>query len=335
MTKRQLQFRRNEQLENLLQELNTLLEPVENTVIENFKSPKYPLILLVGCARSGTTLLMQWLATTGLFAYPTNFLSRFYAAPYVGAKIQQMLADPQYNFRDELSDFGGELSFRSNLGKTSGVLAPNEFFYFWRRFFPYGEIQYLDDHSLKKMETDKFVSEVAAIEAVFDKPLTMKGLLINWNIPFVSGLFSRILFIHVKRNPLYNAQSLLEAREKFFGNRESWYSLKPIEYQYLKRLSPCHQVAGQVYYTNRAIEDGLSQTETSRWLQIRYEDFCTSPEAVFEQVKEKLTLQDYQINSGYQGVSGFSSANSVRLSPADFNEVEAAYEEFSRADGVG
>jgi len=298
-------------------------------VAKKFKAPRHPVILLVGCARSGTTLLMQWLASIGKFAYPTNFLSRFYAAPYIGAKIQQMLSDPQYNFRDELSDFGSEFSFQSNLGKTTGVLAPNEFNYFWRRFFPYGEIQYLDNQSLNQVDTAGFLSELAAIESVFDKPFAMKGVLINWNIPFVDSLFEQVLFIHVKRHPHYNAQSLLEARESFLGDRNQWYSLKPREYHELENFDPFHQVAGQVFYTNRAIENGLKQVDVSRWLEITYDDFCESPQLVYEQLAEKLMFQKYTNLSNYQGPQQFESNNTIRISPENFKKIELAHEKYS------
>ena len=55
---------------------------------------RFSKVFVVGALRSGTTLFTQWLATTGLTAYPTNLLSRFYGAPLVGAKIQQLLTDP-------------------------------------------------------------------------------------------------------------------------------------------------------------------------------------------------------------------------------------------------
>ncbi|GAH14530.1 unnamed protein product, partial [marine sediment metagenome] len=29
--------------------------------------------------------MMQWLASTEMFAYPSNLLSRFYGSPYIGA----------------------------------------------------------------------------------------------------------------------------------------------------------------------------------------------------------------------------------------------------------
>ena len=329
---RRQEFERNEKLEGLLQEINSILEIAEDRILERYHMPRYPVVLIVGCGRSGSTLMLQWLARTGRFAFPTNLLSRFYAAPYIGARIQQMLTDPQFNFRNELGEFSNEINFSSLLGKTQGLLAPNEFWYFWRRFFPYGEIQYLDDQALEKVDVSSFVAELAAIEAAFGKPLALKGLIINWNIPFLSSILDKVLFIHVTRHPLYNAQSLLEARTSFFGNQRQWYSFKPREYDDLKDLNPYEQVASQVYFTNRAIEKGLAQIDNSRWMKISYEEFCDAPAEVFKQILGKLEQQGFRVKWSYPGVKNFQSTNQTRLSEKDFNEIIRAWENISEKD---
>jgi len=327
---RRKKFQRNEKLESLLKEINGILGPVEEDILENYRMPKYPVVLIVGCARSGSTLMMQWLARTGIFAYPTNLLSRFFGAPYIGALIQQLLTAPEFNFNNEILDFNNEISFSSDFGKTRGALAPNEFWYFWRRFFHYGEIQYLDEQSLQRVDAAKFVAELAAIEAVFDKPFASKGIIINWNIPYVSSILDKVLFIHLKRHPLYNAQSLLETRVKFYDDQRSWYSFKPTEYNELKELNPLEQVAGQVYYTNNAIERGLGKIDFSRWLQVSYEEFCASPKQVFYQILEKLALQEFEIdNLDYMGPERFQSTNQIRLPEEYCRRIINTYKHFS------
>jgi len=328
MNQRRQQFLRNQNLESLLSNLNGLLAPVQQEVRRNFQKPKYPLILIVGCARSGSTLMMQWLANSNQFTYPTNFLSRFYASPYIGAMIQQMLINPAYQYKEEFSDVKNLTLFQSDLGKTSGLFAPNEFYYFWRRFFKYGDIQYLNENEARKVDADGFFSELASIESVFEKPLAMKGHLIGWNIPFFYSLFSNVIFLHVRRDPIYNAQSLLEAREKFYGDQSQWYSFKPVEYPILKDLPPHQQVSGQVYFTNRAVQQGLSAIEKLNWLSVSYEEFCKSPQKTYRQLRERLALFGYEITSHYTGPKRFESTNQVRLSKRQFSLISKAYEEF-------
>ena len=142
LSNRTRQYARNIQLEELLSELSGLLGPVDERVSAQFERPKWPPLFLVGSPRSGTTFVMQLLNATGQFAVPTNLLSRFYYAPYVGAKIQQVLTDKNFDYNNEMGDFASSGEFNSSLGKTTSALAPNEFTYFWRRFIPNYDPQY-------------------------------------------------------------------------------------------------------------------------------------------------------------------------------------------------
>ena len=328
-TTRQEEFRRNSKLEDLLQELNSLLGPLEEEITQSYRMPRYPVVFVVGVPRCGSTLVMQWLANSGRFAYPTNLLSRFYGAPYIGAKIQQLLTAPEYNFNDEILDFAGEISFSSNLGKTQGALAPNEFWYFWRRFIPNTEPQYLDRETLSKVQSAEFVAELAALESVFGKPWAMKGLILELNIPFLSSILDKALFLFVRRHPFYNIQSLLESRVRYYGDRRVWYSIKPQEYEMLKNLDPFDQVAGQVYFTNRAIQKGLEKIDTPRTLVVGYEDFCNNPKLVFDQISTKFHDQEVHVSWDYKGPRQFSSANQVRLPKQDCTRIMASYERWS------
>jgi hypothetical protein len=324
---RRQEHQRNEKLEGLLKEINELLGPVESEAIENFERTKYPAVLIMGSPRSGTTLLLQWLSTLGHFSYPTNILSRFYNAPYIGAKIQLMLT--RHDFNREIFDFNETVPFASNLGKTKGALAPNEFWYFWRRFFHFKEIQRLEDNELKNVDHRTFVAEIAALESVFGQPFAMKGMIVNWNIPFVDRILEKVLFIYIKRSPFLNIQSLLTARINYYGDERGWYSFKPPEYPDLADRNACEQVAGQIYYTNRAVEEGLDHVDQSRSLQITYEDLCRAPRAVFEKIADKLRAQGYEGHLTYRGAPSFHASDRIRLSPEKVKEVVAAYKKFS------
>lgn len=329
MNERQRAYRRNERLEALLKELNELLETAQKPVLARYAVPRYPVVLIVACARAGSTLMLQWLAGTGCFAYPTNLLSRFYGAPYIGARIQQLLTDPRYSFRDEFADYTREITFTSELGKTRGILSPNEFWYFWRRFFHFGEIQTLDDDALQRVNTAGLLRELAAWEAACEKPILLKAHIINWIIPFVARTLDKVLFIHITREPLYVAQSLLESRQKYFGTVDEWYSFKPPEYEGLKTASPLTQVAGQVYFTNAAISRGLSQVDKRKWMQVGYEAFCENPAGVFSDIGEKFLQQGCPCDWMYQGPESFTCSNDLRLTAREAEEVMEEYRRYS------
>ncbi len=328
-TERDAAFQRNQRLEDLLRRINGLLGQAETDVLAQFQQPKYPVVLIVGPPRSGTTLMLQWLAATGQFSYPTNLLARFYGAPHIGALIQQLITDPRYNYKDELLDAvpAGD-RFRSDLGKTRGMLQPSEFWYFWRRFVPHVHPEYLDEAAVARIDGRGFAAGVASIEGVFDQPFAMKGINLQYNLAALAGILDKVLFLHTRRHPFYNIQSLLGARRTFFGNIDSWYSVKPREYPDLADKEPHEQVAGQIYYTNRHIERELESLDPAQGLTVDYEDFCASPETIFEALRGKLAALGYPL-AAYRGPASFEVKNQVRVDPAERDRILEAYQRVS------
>ena len=322
---RQPEHRRNPRLEALLDEISGLLGPVESEVAARYHMPAYPVVLVMGLPRCGSTLTMQWLAASGRFGYPSNLLSRFYAAPYVGARIQQLLTDPQFSFGDELHDLASAVGFDSTLGKTRGALAPNEFWYFWRRFIPNVEPRKLTGEELSAVRSAEFTAELAALEAAFDKPLAMKGLILALDIPFLDRLLDNVLFLHVHRHPFYNVQSLLESRERYYGDRAGWYSIKPPEFDWLQDEDPITQVVGQVAFTSRAMQADLAQVDPARRLDVSYEAFCADPGAVWDQITQRLRAQGMSADWPYTGPQRFPDTNQCRLSAGDTQAVLDTY----------
>lgn len=329
---RKEEFQRNTHLEDLLAEINNLLSPVEEELAQQYHMPRYPVAFVVGVPRCGSTLMMQWLAKTGCFAYPTNLLSRFYAAPAVGARIQKLLTDPMYNFRDEILDFSQPIDFQSNLGKTRGALAPNEFWYFWRRFIPNNEPRWLNETEEQQVRNKAFAAALASLEAAFDKPLAMKAIILQLNIPLLSSMLEKALFIYIRRDPLYNAQSLLESRVKYYGNRQDWYSIKPREYERLRQLDPLWQVAGQVVFTSRAIQLGLQQINPDRYLQVDYASFCAKPEQVFHAIQEKLAQQGHPTSWQYTGPATFDNLDHLRITQEERDQIALAVQTFEKEE---
>lgn len=288
-------FARNDRLEVLLRDLNGDMWTAEQKLLEHYDKPRLPLIFVMGPHRSGTTLFMQWLANTGLVAYPTNLLSRFYCAPILGAKIQLLLTDSRYSFRRELADLAGHVEYKSENGKTDGVLAPNEFWYFWRRFLADSSRDIWTDEELRKtMNTQTMLAELAGIVDVFKRPFAAKGMLFNYNIPFLSSIFEKVLFVQIRRDPIENVASILEARRRQHGHASSWYSFKIPEYPALKEMGPVMQSAGQQYFISKAVDSGMAFLSENQRMVVDYEAFCASPRSVFNVLCEKLDLDATQ-----------------------------------------
>jgi len=321
-------FQRNKELELLLDELSGYLHPVELQIQQNLVKPALPPLLLIGNPRSGTSIFMQFLGITEQFAVPTNLLSRFYYAPFVGSKIQLLLTDRRFDFKGELTDVKVTTESESKLGKTMGLLAPNEFFHFWRQFLPNYDLEYLNDLRSNKIDIEGLRKGVAAIESVFQKPFAAKAIILQYNLDLLSKIFENFLMVYIMREPIFIMQSILLAREEFYGDRNIWWSVKPKEYENLKEMDVYHQIAGQVYYTEKSIEKGLKIITEKKQLIIKYEEFCNSIPKVYDQIVNKYSSLGITLNNQYKGPPTLKMRNKYYLHKKDLKQLETAYSDF-------
>lgn len=265
--------------DQLLQNVNDILAPLEKQCISKFTKPHFPVVIIIGAPRSGHTLLSQLLAASGGFGYVSNFVARFWSAPYIGAQIELALGIRQLESMQRYS---------SEYGRTTGWIGPHEFGNFLRRFFTFTETHKVELDKLPK--EDEFTRELAALESVYEKPLFLRNIIYGLNISLLSKTALELIFVVCRRSVLYQAQSILIARQTIHGDKEKWWSLRPKEYDYLKRLPYWQQIIGQIYYTYREIESGLAEIESSRRLDIHYSDLCANPRREVRRIIESVEL---------------------------------------------
>ncbi|MDU8944069.1 sulfotransferase [Ovoidimarina sediminis] len=293
-TERRPAFRRNPALEALLQRLSQALEPCD----PGQPAPQPPPLFIVGTPRSGTTFATQWLAASGAFSVPSNFIARFWRAPFVGAMAQAMLTDPALDFRGEFADITpAKPGTRSDLGKTEGMLAPSEFWYFWRGIFPGDGDIAVDLDQATGAEFDLFRRHLAALgEALGGRPVALKGMIVNHQIATLAHHIPDARFLYVERDPLAAAWSLLSARERHNGDRAIWYSFATPDKADLLKRDPLDQVAGQIARIRKDIRAAFAALPDTRHLTLDYRTLCTDPGAAFAQVsglyeKEGVALE--------------------------------------------
>ena len=319
--------RRNPALERLLAELAADLAPAAAAVHARGGAPRRPVVLVVGCPRSGTTLLYQWLAAGGGLAYPSNLVSRFFAAPWIGARVHRLLTDPACDHQGELTLERplDPAPYRSRLGKTRGLAAPHEFWYWWRRFLPEGPTHALTPAQEAAVNTAALRAELAAWEEAAGRPLLLKALILDWNLPWLARVLPTALFLHVRRDPLWTMQSLLLARRSHTGRWDRWYSFRPPAYARLRALPPAEQVAGQVHATVTGVERGLAAVAPTRWLEIDYGELCRRPAAVHARVRNLLRAHGEELPP-YTGPDSFPERRERRLPAGLFDRLPRAWQ---------
>ncbi|WP_372997164.1 sulfotransferase [Marinobacter sp.] len=317
-------FQPNEKLNGLITQLRELLEPLQLSVDKQSGLPKHPVIGIVGCPRSGTTFMTQLLAATGSVSFPTNLLSRFAYAPHIGALIQQLLLNPEYDLGEEFADLRPTSGFSSNVGKTHGALGINEFFHFWRRFFPVHDPGHLSQEQLDCVDIGTLRQELASIQAVYGMPFMSKVMMLQYNLAYFMEKIPELKIVHVQRDPLYLMQSVTQARLKYYGTDKIWWSVKPKEYSFLKDAAPATQVAGQVLYTENAIQEQLAGVSKDRWITASYEDVCANPRSFLEELAQRFSMPEL-IRDLSNIESRYTSGNSIRLSEEELEHLMREY----------
>lgn len=280
---------RDPELEGALKHLNERIAAGKLAIGAPPAVPELPVVFIVGCARSGSTLLLQWLANAGTLCYPTNIMSRFYADAGLGALVHRVLHD--LDRRGEIFPEGGSApAFRSELGRSKGAAAPHDFGYFWRNYFSFGDHQGELTRKPGPKETADMVGDIAAIQRVFGKPLVMKAMQLDWHIPLLYRAFPGSLFLFSRRDPMRNAWSLMKARQDYFGDATHWYSFKPEEYDRIKELPPWEQCVAQVHYTEQAVVRGLSELPGEAWMTVRHEAFCDDPHSFHARIASRIGI---------------------------------------------
>jgi hypothetical protein len=137
-----------------------------------------------------------------------------------------------------------------------------------------------------------------------------------------------LFFVHVRRHPRYVMQSVLLARRQYYQRDDIWWSVKPREFDWLSRLSPAAQIAGQIYFTDQAIQQALIALPDARSATVDYEILCADPGRVLEDLNDRLRQLDYTWPT-WQTEDSFTCRNSVKLEASELEPMERYYEQFA------
>lgn len=272
----QKRFGKDPSYEKFIAGVNDTLRPLEEAGYVD-DMPDQCTLHIVGVPRSGTTLTSQLIASSLDVGYINNLIAAFWRAPSTGIRLSKhLLANRK------------PATFESRFGRTFGIEEPHEFGYFWSellnnfdRTVPTAEERAAVDWQRAK----RIISNMAY---TFGKPVLFKSFQLAWYMSDIQSVLPRTCFLWVRRDPIENAASLLAVRREMLGSVDEWLSFKPAEYEKLKEESNIAQVAGQVYYIEKAIRESMSEIENRNCLVLQYEELCENPAQAMEQVSELL-----------------------------------------------
>lgn len=304
-------YRKNSRDEFYLARLNEILAEAElPNGGESSPGPDYPVVYIVGAPRSGTTLLSQLVSRCLPVGYINNLIARFWMRPSVGIRLSSMLLGGSVREK---------ISFSSSFGTTEGVHEPHEFGYFWRRWLeidgfpthkiPNDALELLDSEGLRETLKREILGQ-------FRLPVVFKNIICGLQASFLTRVYPKSLFVHIKRDPFMTAASILKSRRERFGCYNTWWSLKPSTWPFTEFSGqPAFEVAMQVKECWREIDEELAQHNVLS-LQVTYEDLCKAPAKVMSFICESLAKLGYSIHPSEEFIEEFRPSGRIDI-PGD------------------
>lgn len=225
----------------------------------------FPPIFIVGAPRSGTTLFYQILIQFFETAYFPNIANTFYRCPLTATRLGLLLCPP-YRSR-----------FHSTFGFEKGCLAPSEAGNIWNRWFPHEGregFNYTPEGYLKEADRRAVFRTVAHVENLFHAPFLSKNVKMSVRIPALYEIFPGAIFLHIQRNPVHAAVSILRIRRQ---NKLDWWSVMPREIDWIKSLPEVEQVCHQVFGVEANLREDLQKYFPGKFLTISYDYLCREP----------------------------------------------------------
>lgn len=260
--------------ETFLVRLNEVLAPVEEAGYEPGLPEELPSLHVIGPPRSGTTLLTQLIASGLDVTCINNLTSAFWAAPVHGIKLSKHLG------------VTCPRKYDSKYGRTETTGEPHEFGYFWSRLLGYEEMIEPTKEEIEAVDWNRFRTVMTNMLKAADKPIVFKSFMLAWYMEEAVKTLQRTCFVRVVRDPVQNAYSILNGRKEYLASPDSWFSLKPKEYSWLKDRDVFTQVVGQVLFIESALDRLLRSVPQDNQITFSYRELCESPGACLERLAE-------------------------------------------------
>lgn len=295
--------------------MNELLLPLQRQLEAGCEAPRKPVVFILGCPRSGSTLMSQLLAASGAFGYVSNFVARFWLAPAVGATIARATGI--------VENGGPSQSFSSYFGRTESWSEPHEFGFFWSRWFDRGQDTHIvsaDDRA--RIDGAALRRTLASLEAVYDAAMAFKN---NTWFTLQGGLLARLvpnsIVVVCRREPLYAAQSLIKGRRALFGSEKLFYGIRTSRYADLLALPPSDQVVVQVLEIEREMDAELATVPRDRIIDVPYLELCRDPRGMVERVRNAAAVQGRALPPSRPLPEKFRPTNEPSLAGDEWREL--------------
>ena len=253
-------------------------------------------IFIIGAPRSGSTLLFQLLVANYRLAFISNMMALF-------PRLLSRLARLTRNQVQQVSEIR-----ESDLGYVPGLHAPNEAGAIMRLWF---------EQSITGSQTSQVRQTVARVSQALGGPMVFKNLNNSLRLDHILSVFPQARMIHLKRDPAFNAQSILRARRKLGIGPDEWWSVEPEGYTDQLGKEEVEQVAWQVRQINAQIESAKARY-ANNFLELHYEELTASPATALKALSDDLGLVSKSATSSFERVR---ATDAVRIPEQEWQRL--------------
>jgi hypothetical protein len=297
---------------------NALLARRNERLVERFYSERWPVVLVVGAPRSGTTLLSQLMARHLALAWVDQATARYWSAPVEG--LRRALA------RGSLDP--AQVSLRSWLGTGEGSASPHEFGWFWQWFGEFPDADELDPAEVARVRWDALRRQLLAMCGLAGQPLLLKSITyVDYQIAALARALPGVRFVHIRRDPRFAVRSILEARRARYGSESCWWSLRPRDWRDWLALDPVVQVCRQVTHATRAIDAALAGPARGLGISLDYEQLVAEPGAALRALAAFVPVE-LRDASGLDALR-LESGNRAEVEPERLEQIERELEKLA------
>ena len=290
-----------------------IFKKAEKSLIrEDIADIKYAPIFIICPPRAGSTLLYQLITTHFTVCYFSNFMMLFRSTPVVMAKILS-----------RVNGCNPSESFSSTYGETMGWRSPNQGREIWYRWFP-SDNSYVGSGIISKYALGEIRNTIALIQSAFDAPFVNKWPVNSGRLLPIAEAFPEALFIRVKRDPVFVAQSILRAKRTLLKNDKEWVSAKPRNHNIIKHKEPLEQACEQVFYIEKDIDRDSKFIGEEKFMSVHYEEICKSPHRVMGEIANfyKRRWKNIILGARHKVPSSFQSSDSVKVTLDEFKFIK-------------
>ena len=254
----------------LYQKISIVLSPFDRLMFALFgrkSAASPPVICILACPRSGSTLTYQLITTYINSTYLSNLQNLLFATPYFGIRISNRAISKHRS------------TFNSKYGFVAGLSGEAEGLKFWC----YWTGQDLNENSTWDNKRAERLSARLANSIDNGKSLVTGYLGHVFCIEEMRNLFKNIRFVYLKRNLVDNAISILKANdtEVFSSKPDLTYSNNPLE-----RVS---QQLLRIHYL-------IFISRKEDYINLKFSDILNSPKRAMDKILKSFDCNDISVS---------------------------------------